>query len=126
MDAIKSVAEEGGVPFETRCELATEHLHEGWKMIQRMASESLAVRHDHTVQASEMKGLLQYMETGSDQDKGEMIVNSFDEFWKKFSELEQTFFKRTWDKMTSSSRELFGSDATDFALKAISRERSGN
>ena len=55
MTEILSAAEEAGIPFEKRCELAMEHLRETWKLIQEMATISLNSQQTHTASAAKAR-----------------------------------------------------------------------
>lgn len=116
-----SIAEEEGMPFEERCAHAHTHLGDTWRLIQNLASADLPSRH------SSNKALKEFLGGLSEADRKELapLAEAFN-FGEALAQVNEQYYAQTWLRAVQFTKECFGSDATEFALKMLGRERAGN
>ncbi len=116
----KSIAEMQGRRFEERCESALAILQLRWEMIQIISEDYLERRHAQMQMRDERLAKLE--DEGTRRDMTALIKHlaALD------AEDDERFFQKTWEDGKQFVREVLGSDAVDFALKAMEKERSGS
>ncbi len=105
--------------FKERCAEAKNGLRELYKMIQGMAEEDLLYRQEAF-------------------KREEAILNVEEEFVRQeflklmgpitsaFEGIQEGLLKARWNNGVDFERRVFGSDAVDFALKELEKERQHN
>ena len=119
-----SIAEEEGIPFEERCRMAKQHLQADLRFFEQSAEHSLEYQQQ---EAEDEKRVLGYVQSLPDEQrkKAEDLVHTFN-LSARWVEAETKFNQQMWERSLAFSKEVFGTDATDFALKQLKRERPGN
>lgn len=119
MDIEISAAERDGLSLETRCELALIALRRHWETLQTISTKELysergASERDALI-LDGLKGALREELAGMLADADRVLAGARADVFSTF-----------WDAHLRFLRDLFGSEALEFALKATERERMGN
>jgi hypothetical protein len=114
-----SVAEEAGMLFEARCEEALIALRQKWGLLQNLSAETLRFTQEHAQNISVILG--KSSATGAD-----MLKSRTTDLFQKLGEIDEKFYAGLWERAIQSAHDIYGSDATDFALKAMETELKGN
>ena len=113
----KYIAE--GFSFEVRCEAAKNALLTFWVTMDQMMEDDL--KH---VQKKKEKSEKQAAEMSEIAQK--LLAEWYERDVKMISNSSQELLTIAWDGTLSISRKVYGSDAVDFALEALKRQRKGN
>lgn len=114
-----NVAEEAGMSFEIRCEQAKSSLQRLWTLFQNMSVEDLEQKEARVQRKNK------FLATLSDPTRIgiEALLKDLD---IGRDNLDEQFYKMMWENGLRWTREIYGNDAADFALRATERERAGN
>lgn len=107
------------VPFEKRCEVAREALSRLRNDLGKIADNDIA----HLQRKLEE---FEKLISGKSEEVRAILLKIEAEGNKLISDASQNTMRITWDWGISVLRELYGSDAVDFALEAIALEEKKN
>jgi len=112
----ESMAEESGMPFEERCRGALTFLMGSWSEVELLVALDLE-RMQETGARNEA-----YLATlGPEARAGmEEWIRKFDHAW---CETDASLRNQIWEVGMRKAREIFGTDATQFALDILKRRQ---
>lgn len=114
-----SAAEEAGMSFEDRCEDALKSLRQLQEFFQKLSTANVQSAHEGTRK-------IETIYANSSEIARKLFKPITAGLLQELTELDERFYKSLWEGGLKTTREIYGSDATDFALKTIETERAGN
>lgn len=114
-----SYAEEKGMSFKTRCEEALAALRRYWVFQQCHVSTSELLQ----LESIEGKERLRDLFNGRSRQGLSGLMTHPD---KIIAQASAEFLKRFWDDALQVTRNVYGCDATEFAVKALMAEKKPN
>ena len=114
-----SIAEESGMPFQTRCEHALMSLKRIWILFQNLSTEDVRFRQERVHRREAFLGSVT-------ESRREKVAGLLGDIIDTRAQMDEQFYKSMWEGELEFTREVYGSDATDFALKALESTRARN
>lgn len=96
-----SLAEDAGMSFEARCKKAFVVLKKTQELLRELRTKNLRYVGD---------------------ERHEAMRRIFTKLVERYPEKEEIFYEKTWECVLVSTRDMYGTDAVDSAVKTIEVE----
>lgn len=116
----RSITEEGGLPFEQRCELATDYLRSMWDLLARQFAEQEL--RDTQADAERSKALLAALSPAA----REVVAPMDDELSRSFATINAKLREKLWGQALAFCKDAYGEAETEFALATTERQYPRN